>query len=92
MIETAVQNPSVFNLRQSSVEGTYTYLHEFRRGLLAEEDLGRRWADGSAKRKLMESVRRFAKDEFPQINQAVIRSLESYQQDAVGTSRAPRQC
>ena len=92
LIETAVQNPSVFNLRQSSVEGTYTYLHEFRRGLLAEEDLGRRWADGSAKRKLMESVRRFAKDEFPQINEAIIRSLESYQQDAVGTSRDPRQC
>ena len=89
LIETAVQNPSVFNLRQSSVEGTYTYLHEFRRDLLAEEDLGCRWADGSAKCKLMESVRRFAKDEFPQINEAIINCLESYQQDAAGKSRDP---
>ena len=92
LIETAVQNPKVFNPKQPFVEGIYTYLHEFRRDILAEEDLGRRWADGSAKRKLMESVRRFAKDEFPQIKQAIIRSLESYQQDAAGISRDLQQC
>ena len=42
LIETAVQNPGVFDLRQSSIDRTYTYLHDFRRDLLAEEDLGRR--------------------------------------------------
>ena len=77
--EQVSQNPGAFKVRGSALSEGYTYLHEFRLDLLEDGDLGIRWDDGSARNKLREWVKRFAEDEFPRINAAVVRCLQEYQ-------------
>ena len=52
---------------------------EYRRNLLEEADLGARWADGTARDKLIERVRRYAEDDFPAIDDAIVQCLESFE-------------
>ena len=72
LFEIARQNPKIFNLRQNKLHGGYMFLHDYKRNLLDESDLGVRWSDGTAKTKLIERVDYFAKHEFPPINEAII--------------------
>ena len=54
-------------------------LDEYRQNLLEESDLGVKWADGTAQEKLMEWVKRYAEDEFPGIDDAIVQCLESFE-------------
>ena len=79
LYETAKQNPRLFKPRQSSLQAGHTMLDEYRQNLLEESDLGARWADGTARAKLMDWVKRYAEDEFPAIDDAIVRCLESFE-------------
>ena len=79
LFETARQNPRAFRPRHSSLLEGYTMLDEYRRNLLEEPDLGAKWADGTARDKLMEWVKRYAEDEFPAIDDAIVQCLESFE-------------
>lgn len=79
LFETARQNPELFRPRHGSLQGGHTMLDEYRRDLLEESDLGARWADGTARAKLMEWVKRYADDEFPEIDDAIVECLESFE-------------
>ena len=79
LYETARQNPRLFKPRHSSLQDGYTMLDEYRWNLLEESDLGARWADGTAQEKLMEWVKRYAEDEFPGIDDAIVQCLESFE-------------
>lgn len=45
---------------------------------MRDADLGTGWHDGPVRQKLMDWVERFAKEDFPGIKQAVIKSLKEY--------------
>ena len=79
LFETALRSKEVFRVRGESLQEWYTYVHEFQRNLVRDADLGTGWADGPVREKLMDWVGRFAKKEFPQINEAVVKCLEEYQ-------------
>ena len=79
LYETARQNPRLFKPRHSSLQDGYTLLDEYRWNLLEESDLGARWADGTAQEKLMAWVKRYAEDEFPAIDDAIVQCLESFE-------------
>ena len=79
IIETAKQNEDKFDVRHSSLQQEYAYIHEFRRDLVRDTALGIGWAEGTVRDRLMEWVGRFAKEEFPRINEAVTKSLKEYQ-------------
>ena len=80
LFNTALCNKDVFEVRcPPSLNEWYTYIHEFKRDLVRYEDLGTGWADGPVRDRLMKRVERFAREEFPRINEAVIKSLEEYQ-------------
>lgn len=78
LIETALQNKDIFQVRSVSLEWECTYIHEFKRDLVRDADLGTGWHDGPVRQKLMEWVECFATEDFPRINQAVIKSLKEY--------------
>ena len=79
LFETARQNPRLFRPRHRSLQDGYTMLDEYRRNLLEESDLGVKWADGKAQEKLMEWVKRYAEDEFPAIDDAIVQCLENFE-------------
>ena len=79
LIATVLQNEDKFDPRKSSLQHKYAYIHEFRRDLVREADLGTGWAEGTVRDRLMEWVGRFAKEEFCRINEAVTKSLKEYQ-------------
>ena len=79
LYETARQTPRLFKPRHSSLQGGHTMLDEYRWNLLEESDLGARWADGTAQEKLKEWVKRYAEDEFPAIDDAIVQCLESFE-------------
>ena len=79
LFETAKQNPKVFKLGQITLAGRYSRLHDRGQYLLNESELGTRWADGSANTKITEMIERFARDEFPLINEAIIGCFEEYE-------------
>ena len=79
LYETARQNPRLFKPRQRSLQDGWTMLDEYRWNLLEESDLGARWADGTARAKLTEWVKRYAEDEFPAIDNAIVQCLESFE-------------
>ena len=79
LYETARQNPRLFKPRHSSLQDGWTMLDEYRRNLLEESDLGARWADGTARAKLMEWVKRYAEGEFPAIDDAIVQCLERFE-------------
>ena len=79
LFKTALCNEDVFKVRGSSLNEWYTYIHEFKRDLVRGADLGTGWADDPVRARLMEWVERFASEEFPRINKAVIKSLKEYQ-------------
>ena len=79
LYETARQNPRLFKPRHSSLQDGHTMLDEYRWNLLEESDLGARWADGTARAKLMEWVKRYAEEEFPGIDDAIVQCLESFE-------------
>ena len=72
LFETARQNPKVFKLGQATLSGTYPRLHDCGQYLLSESDLGPGWADGATNAKITELLERFARDEFPLINEAIV--------------------
>ena len=78
LIETALQNKDIFEVRSVSLKWEYTYIHEFKRGLVRDADLGTGWRDGPVRQKLMDWVECFAREDFPRIKQAVIKSLKEY--------------
>ena len=79
LFETARQNPKIFDLRPNTLSHSYVYLHDRRRSLLDESDLGVKWSDGTAQTKLTEWVERFAKNEFPLINKAIIGCFDEFE-------------
>ena len=79
LIETVKQNEDRFNVRCKSLQDELAYIHDFKLDLLRNADLGTGWIDGPVRDRLMERVERFAKEEFPRINEAVIKSLQEYQ-------------
>ena len=81
LFETARQNPKAFKLGQTTLSGTYPRLHDRGQYLLGESDLGPGWADGATNAKITELIERFARDEFPLINEAIIGCFEKYEAD-----------
>ena len=79
LFETARQNPKAFKLGQTTLSGTYPRLHDRGQYLLGESDLGPGWADGATNAKITELIERFARDEFPLINEAIIGCFEEYE-------------
>ena len=79
LFETARQNPKTFKLGQTTLSGTYPRLHDRGQYLLGESDLGPGWADGATNAKITELIERFARDEFPLINEAIIGCFEEYE-------------
>ena len=81
LFETARQNPKAFKLGQTTLSGTYPRLHDRGQYLLGESDLGPGWADGTTNAKITELIERFARDEFPLINEAIIGCFDGYKAD-----------
>lgn len=81
LFEYAQQNPDAFRVRSASLQEWYTYLHEFRRDLIASDDLGTGWDDGAVRDKLMNWVEHFAREEFPRISEVVIQCMEEYRRN-----------
>ena len=81
LIEAAWQNPRVFKPRQSSLQGEFTLLNEYGPNPLDDSDLGAKWADGTTRDKLIEWVKRFTDNDFPIIDEAVVRCLEEFEAD-----------
>ncbi len=81
LFETARQNPKAFKLGQTTLSGTYPRLHDRGQYLLGESDLGPGWADGATNGRITELIERFARDEFPLINEAIIGCFEGYKAD-----------
>ena len=81
LFEVARQSPRVFRLSQAALNGNYPRLHDLRQNLLNESDLGSRWADGSVSAKITEVIEHFAREEFPLINEAIIRCFDDYEAD-----------
>ena len=79
LFETAKQKPNVFELGQIALSGRYPRLHDRGQHLLDESELGPGWADGAAHGKITELIERFAKDEFPLINEAIIECFKEYE-------------
>ena len=79
LFETASQNPKAFKLGQTTLSGTYPRLHDRGQYLFSESDLGPGWDDGATNAKITELIERFARDEFPLINEAITECFDRYE-------------
>ena len=84
MFNTARQNPKAFDLTTTSLN-PWTHLHEWQ-NLLEESDLGAKWACDVTRAKLTEWINRFAENDFPSMNEAIVQCLEEFEADASGAA------
>ena len=80
LFEAAKQNPRVFRPRHTALLEGFTMLNEYKWNILEEADLGKRWADGSTRNKLMEWIKHYAETEFVTIDNAIVQCFAEYEQ------------
>ena len=85
LFETARQNPKVFK-PSSTLRESYTRLDQDRRNLLDDSDLGDKWSNDATRNKLMELVKKYAENDFPSMNEAIVRCLEEFESDVSDTA------
>ena len=83
LFEAAKQHPQLFNSRPSPTAGWLILhddlLHDDQNYILSPDDLGLGWDDGTTRAKLDAWVEDFAANQFPAMNQVIVKCLKEYE-------------
>ena len=83
LFEAVRQNPACFRPRTTSLNSSWTFLHE-EDYILDDADYGLGWDDGTTRAKLEEWVVNFATNQFPAMNEVIVNCFREYEAEQLG--------
>lgn len=78
LFETIRQQPQWFRPKHASLPDSWAILHEEPEYILEDADYGVGWDDGSTRAKIEAWVSNFAENQFPAMNDVIVKCLEEY--------------
>lgn len=79
LFDAVRQNPAAFKPTRNSLVDGWMILHQEPEYMLDEGDYGPTWDDGTARRKVVDWIDRFAVEQFPEMNRIIVDCLRRHQ-------------